>query len=287
MSLTNKEPIILNGKSLANEMKVSMKEELKRLIEDGAQVPTLATILVGNNPASTVYVQMKINACKNIGIKSQHVLLAENTSTTQLLSEIDSLNNDPNITGILLQHPSPPQIDERLAFDRILPEKDIDGVNSLNFAKISLGLPAFPSCTPAGIIKLLDHYEVPIQGAHAVVIGRSPILGLPMSMLFMRRNASVSICHSYTKDLASHLKHADIVVAACGKANFVKGEWLKSGVCLVDAGYNKGNVGDVDYGSCKPVTSYITPVPGGVGPMTITMLLKHSLEATRQNLAKA
>ena len=279
---------LLDGKSLATKIRCELKKKLAAFIEEGGFQPVLATILVGDNPASAAYVRMKLKACKEIGLDSRPIMLGENTSTSQLLEEIEKLNADPKVSGILLQHPVPSQIDERVAFDAILPEKDVDGVNSLGFGRISLGLPAFTACTPAGILSLMDAYKIPIKGRHAVVVGRSPILGRPMAMLLLQRNATVTICHSHTGKLDRHLREADIVIAACGKPRFIKGEWLKQGLCLIDAGYNAGNagnVGDVDYDSCLPKASYITPVPGGVGPMTIARLLEHTLQAAFQSFS--
>ena len=273
---------LLDGKALALKIRRELKERLAEFIEKGGFQPILATILVGDDPASAAYVRMKIAACKETGMASRSIRLPQDTSTPQLLEEIEKLNLDPKLSGILLQHPVPSQIDERLAFDTILPEKDVDGVHSLAFGRISLGLPAFAACTPAGILRLMDSYDIAIEGRHAVVVGRSPILGRPMAMLLLQRNATVTICHSHTKDLPRHLQEADIVIAACGKPRFIKGEWLKAGLCLIDAGYNVGNVGDTDYDSCLPKAAYITPVPGGVGPMTIAALLEHTLEAALQ-----
>ena len=270
---------LLDGKSLAAKIRSELKKKLSDFIEQGGFQPVLATLLVGDNPASATYVRMKLAACKEIGLGSRPIILSENTSNSRLIEEIEQLNADPQVSGILLQHPSPPQIDERAAFDSILPEKDVDGVSSFSFGKLALGLPAFAACTPAGILRLMDAYQIPIEGCHAVVVGRSPILGRPMAMLLLERNATVTICHSRTKNLAQHLEEAEIVIAACGKARFIKGEWLKAGLTLIDAGYNVGNVGDADYDSCLPKAAYITPVPGGVGPMTIATLLEHTLQA--------
>lgn len=271
---------------MAAKIRAQLKSRLNDLIkreENGNKLrPTLATLLVGNNPASAAYVRMKLAACEELGLGSRRILLPEDTTSSRLLEEIEKLNAEPQVSGILLQHPSPPQIDERAAFDRISPEKDVDGVGSLAFAKLALGLAVFPSCTPAGILRLMDAYKIALEGRHAVVVGRSPILGKPMAMLLLQRNATVTVCHSHTKDLVKHLKEADIVIAACGKPRFIKGEWLKPGLTLIDAGYNPGNVGDADYASCLPKASHITPVPGGVGPMTITMLLEHTVEAAFQ-----
>ncbi len=275
---------ILDGKSLSLKIREELKKRVDVLKNQYNKVPTLATILVGNDLASATYVNMKVKSCQNIGMDSIRIDLPENTTTEQLLNEIYKLNQDSKVDGILLQHPVPKQIDERKCFDAIDIEKDVDGVTTLGFGKISFGLPAYPSCTPAGIIRLLDEYQLSLEGKNAVVIGRSPILGKPLSMLLLQRNATVTICHSKTKNLPDIVKTADFVFACCGIPKFVKGDWLKDGCVLVDAGYNPGNVGDADYDSCFPKCSYITPVPGGVGPMTIAMLLSHTVEAAEKKV---
>jgi len=275
---------ILDGKSLSLKIREELKKRVDVLKNQYNKVPTLATILVGSDVASTTYVNMKVKSCQSIGMGSIRIDLPENTTTEQLLEEIYKLNQNSNVDGILLQHPVPKQIDERKCFDAIDIEKDVDGVTTLGFGKISFGLPAYPSCTPAGIIRLLDEYQLSLEGKNAVVIGRSPILGKPLSMLLLQRNATVTICHSKTKNLPDIVKTADFVFACCGIPKFVKGDWLKDGCVLVDAGYNPGNVGDADYDSCFPKCSYITPVPGGVGPMTIAMLLSHTVEAAEKKV---
>jgi methylenetetrahydrofolate dehydrogenase (NADP+)/methenyltetrahydrofolate cyclohydrolase len=275
---------ILDGKSLSLKIREELKKRVDVLKNQYNKVPTLATILVGNDVASATYVNMKVKSCQSIGMGSIRIDLPENTTTEQLLEEIYKLNQNPDVDGILLQHPVPKQIDERKCFDAIDIEKDVDGVTTLGFGKISFGLPAYPSCTPAGIIRLLDEYRLSLEGKNAVVIGRSPILGKPLSMLLLQRNATVTICHSKTKNLPDIVKTADFVFACCGIPKFVKGDWLKDGCVLVDAGYNPGNVGDADYDSCFPKCSYITPVPGGVGPMTIAMLLSHTVEAAEKKV---
>lgn len=274
---------ILDGKKLSDKIREHLKNRVSLVKNRHDITPCLATILVGSDPASATYVKMKGKACESIGLSSKKVELNENTTTEELLDVIGKLNSDAEVFGILLQHPVPKQIDERACFDRILPEKDVDGVTTLGFGKLSLGQECFAACTPAGIMRLLDEYKIPIEGKHAVIIGRSPILGKPMSMMLLNRNATVTICHSKTKDLADIVSTGDIVVAALGKPEFVKGQWLKEGSVLIDAGYNKGNVGDAHYASCEKRTSHITPVPGGVGPMTITMLLSHTVLALEKN----
>ena len=279
--MTVKEKLILNGNRVASSIKDNLKPRIEKLKENGI-TPCLATILVGDDPSSATYVKMKGNACERLGILSKKIHLSANTTTEELLKTIHSLNDDENIHGILLQHPVPPQIDERAAFEAIAIEKDVDGVTSLGFGQTSLGFGTYPSCTPAAILAIMDHYQLPIAGKHAVVIGRSPILGKPVSMMLLNRNATVTTCHSYTENLEDIVKRADIVVAAVGKPNFVKGSWLKEGAMVLDAGYNKGNIGDIDYEECLERADAITPVPGGVGPVTISMLLKQTVQAAEK-----
>lgn len=279
--MTVKEKIILDGSRVATAVKEELKSRVENLKENGI-TPCLATVLVGDDPSSATYVKMKGNACERLGILSKKITLSNDTTTEELLETIQSLNEDEGVHGILLQHPVPPQIDERAAFEAIAIEKDVDGVTSLGFGQTSLGFGTYPSCTPAAILEIMDFYNLPIEGKHAVVIGRSPILGKPVSMMLLNRNATVTTCHSYTENLEDIVKGADIVVAAVGKPNFVKGSWIKEGAMVLDAGYNKGNVGDVDYEECLERADAITPVPGGVGPVTISMLLKQTVEAAEK-----
>ncbi len=276
--------VLLDGKKLSIKIKQELKQRVQYLQSKYNKKPTLATILVGNNPASETYVNMKVKSCQEIGLGSIKIHLPETTTTKELLKEIQNLNLDQNIDGILLQHPVPKHINERECFDAIQIEKDVDGVTTLGFGKISFGLEAYPSCTPAGIMKLLEEYSLDVSGKHSVVIGRSPILGKPLSMLLLQKNSTVTICHSKTQNLPEIVKQADFVFACCGIPKFVKGDWLKKGCVLIDAGYNPGNIGDADFESCKEVCSYITPVPGGVGPMTIAMLLSHTVIAAEKKL---
>jgi methylenetetrahydrofolate dehydrogenase (NADP+) / methenyltetrahydrofolate cyclohydrolase len=276
-----KEKVILDGNRVANAVKEDLKPRVERLKETGI-TPCLATILVGDDSSSATYVKMKGNACERLGILSKRIHLPSDTTTEELLETIQSLNEDEGVHGILLQHPVPAQIDERAAFEAIAIEKDVDGVTSLGFGQTSLGFGTYPSCTPAAILAIMDHYELPIEGKHAVVIGRSPILGKPVSMMLLNRNATVTTCHSYTEHLEDIVRQADIVVAAVGKPNFVKGSWIKEGAMVLDAGYNKGNIGDIDYEECLQRADAITPVPGGVGPVTISMLLKQTVESAEK-----
>ncbi|WP_062104393.1 bifunctional 5,10-methylenetetrahydrofolate dehydrogenase/5,10-methenyltetrahydrofolate cyclohydrolase [Bacillus niameyensis] len=276
------EKIILDGKVVAQKIKENLAEKIVSLKENGI-VPCLATVLVGNNSSSKTYVRMKGNACEKIGMKSIRIHLPEETKTTDLIQTINELNNDPAVHGILLQHPVPSHIDERLAFEAIDVKKDVDGVTSAGYGQTALGFGKYPSCTPAAIIKILKFYQIPIEGKHAVVIGRSPILGKPVSALLLNENATITTCHSKTLNLPSILKQADIVVAAVGKPKFILGDWLKKGAIILDAGYNEGNIGDIDYDSCYEVASAITPVPGGVGPVTIATLLQHTVESAEKH----
>jgi methylenetetrahydrofolate dehydrogenase (NADP+) / methenyltetrahydrofolate cyclohydrolase len=274
--------IILDGKALSQQIEYELKICIQQIIKrSNGKVPTLATILVGDDPASATYVRMKGNACRRVGMKSLKVTLSQSTTTDELLSEIDKLNNNPDVHGILLQHPVPLQINERSCFDRISLEKDVDGVTVLGFGKMAMGEPAYGSATPVGIMRLLHHYEIPIQGKHAVVIGRSPILGKPISMMLLNANATITICHSKTRELHEVVNKADIVVAAVGRPEFIKGEWIKPGAVVVDAGYHPGDVGDIELAAVIDKCSAYTPVPGGVGPMTIATLIAQTVEAAK------
>ncbi|MEK3886832.1 bifunctional 5,10-methylenetetrahydrofolate dehydrogenase/5,10-methenyltetrahydrofolate cyclohydrolase [Bacillus sp. FSL K6-3431] len=270
--------IILDGNLVAQEIKDNLELRIGSLKDNGI-IPCLATILVGNNPSSEIYVKMKGNACERLGMKSIRIHLPESIETNELLEAIAKLNQDETVHGILLQHPVPSHIDERLAFESIGIRKDVDGVTSTGYGQTALGFGMYPSCTPAAIMKLLKYYQIPIEGKHAVVVGRSPILGKPVSALLLNENATVTTCHSKTTNLPQLLKQADIVVAAVGKPTYIHGKWLKKDSIILDAGYNKGNIGDIDYESCYEVASAITPVPGGVGPVTIAMLMKHTVES--------
>jgi methylenetetrahydrofolate dehydrogenase (NADP+) / methenyltetrahydrofolate cyclohydrolase len=276
---------LIKGKVVSEKIKRDLIIEIKKLKKSQVH-PCLATILVGDDPSSEIYVKMKGNACEKLGIKSEKFHLSKNTSTEKLIRLIQDLNKDPDIHGILLQHPVPSHIDERLAFDSISIEKDVDGVTSWGFGRTALEVDTYPSCTPAAIMELIKFYNIDLEGKHAVVVGRSPILGKPVSSLLLNKNATVTTCHSYTKNLESILKQADIVIAAVGNPKFIKGEWLKEGAVVIDAGYNKGNIGDVDFESCEGIVEAITPVPGGVGPVTIAMLLKHTVEAAKKQFYK-
>ena len=274
---------ILDGKKLANESEKEISKSVLSLKKKGV-TPTLATILVGDDPASDTYVRMKQETCRRVGMKSVAINLPKETSTDALLSKIDELNNDENIHGILLQHPVPNQINERKCFERISIEKDVDGVTCLGFGRMSMDLSAYGSCTPAGIMRMLDHYDVDISGMHAVVVGRSPILGKPMAMMLLNMNATVTICHSRTIELEKHIKNADLIVGAVGVPRLIKKEWIKNGTVVIDAGYHPEKCGDIDLDGIEEIASSYTPVPGGVGPMTINTLILNTMEAARKTL---
>ena len=276
--------IIMDGKRLALSSEDELKMRVAALLEKKNFVPILATILVGSDPASATYVKMKGNACERIGMKSIKVELDSDTTTEELLSKIAELNSNPEVHGILLQHPVPDQIDERLCFDAIDIKKDVDGVTCLGFGNMSMGEKAFGSCTPQGIMRLLHEYKIEIAGKHAVVVGRSPILGKPMAMMLLNENATVSICHSKTTNLEEHLMKADIIVGAVGIPKFIKSNWIKDGAVVIDAGYHPEKCGDIDLEGIIDRCSAYTPVPGGVGPMTINTLILQTVEACEASL---
>jgi methylenetetrahydrofolate dehydrogenase (NADP+) / methenyltetrahydrofolate cyclohydrolase len=276
--------VILDGKALALKIEEELAVRVRAIRErSNGKPPILATILVGDDPASATYVRMKGNACSRVGMESLKIVLPEGTTTEELLREIDALNANQDVHGILLQHPVPTQIDERLCFDRIALEKDVDGVTVLGFGRMAMNEPAYGSATPAGIMRLLRHYGIPLEGKHAVVVGRSPILGKPVAMMLLNANATVTICHSRTEGLREITGRADIVVGAVGKPEFIKGAWIKEGAVVVDAGYHPGNIGDVELSVAAGRCSAYTPVPGGVGPMTIATLMAQTVEAAEKN----
>ena len=275
---------ILDGKLLAKLAEEDIQTNVSRLKEKGI-TPTLATILVGLDPASATYVKMKQNACARLGMDSIAVELSKDTTTDELLDSINKLNNDENVHGILLQHPVPSQINERKCFDAINVQKDVDGVTCLGFGQMTMGEEAFGSCTPAGIMRILQHYQIEISGKIAVVVGRSPILGKPMAMMLLNENATVTVCHSRTKNLKDQIKNADIVVGAVGVPRLIQKDWIKEGAVVIDAGYHPAEkCGDIDLDGIDKIASAYTPVPGGVGPMTInTLILNTLLAAQKEN----
>ena len=275
--------VILDGKELSKISEESIQERVLKLSEKGIK-PTLATVLVGNDPASETYVKMKRNTCARVGMESIAVELSESTTTEELLKTIRNLNDDKNVHGILLQHPVPSQIDERLCFDAIDISKDVDGVTCLGFGNMSMGLNAYGSCTPAGIIRLIEHYQIDVQGLNAVVVGRSPILGKPMAMMLLNLNATVTICHSRTQNIDNIIKNADLIVGAVGIPKFIKTDWIKKGAVVIDAGYHPEQCGDINLDNIEEIASAYTPVPGGVGPMTINTLILQTLQSAEKDI---
>ncbi|MGB1159268.1 MAG: bifunctional methylenetetrahydrofolate dehydrogenase/methenyltetrahydrofolate cyclohydrolase FolD [Porticoccaceae bacterium] len=275
--------LVLDGSALASQTEAQLSQRVEAIkAANSGQTPILATLLVGDDPASATYVKMKQNACKRIGMESIAVEMPATTTTEQLLAKIDELNNNPNCHGILLQHPVPSQIDERLCFDAISAAKDVDGVTCLGFGRMAMNQPAYGSATPQGIMRILEGYKVDLTGKHAVVVGRSPILGKPMSMMLLNANATVTICHSKTQNLAEIIKQADVVVGAVGRPEFISAAWIKDGAVVVDAGYHPGGVGDIELGPLTGRVSAYTPVPGGVGPMTINTLILQTVVAAEK-----
>ena len=278
--------LVLDGKAYAKELEAELISRVQRLKEKSgsrdAEPPILATILVGADPASATYVRMKGNACRRVGMESLSIELPEETTTQQLLTTVDDLNANPRVRGILLQHPVPKQIEERECFDRIAVEKDVDGVTSHGFGRMAMGESAYGSATPAGIMRLLARYAITLQGKEAVVVGRSPILGKPMAMMLLNANATVTICHSRTKNLSDVVRRAEILVGAVGKPEFIKADWIRDGSVVVDAGYHPGGVGDIELAPVIDRVAAYTPVPGGVGPMTIATLIAQTIEAAEK-----
>ncbi|MEU8934073.1 bifunctional 5,10-methylenetetrahydrofolate dehydrogenase/5,10-methenyltetrahydrofolate cyclohydrolase [Streptomyces sp. NPDC048409] len=275
---------LMDGTAVARRIVEETAERAATLTARTGVTPCLATVLVGEDPASVTYVRMKQNRSRKAGIASRHVALPAATTTEELVAVLRELSADPAVHGILLQHPVGEHIDERAAFEAIAPEKDVDGVTFASFASMSFGLPGFVSCTPGGILRLLDAYDVDPAGKRAVVVGRSAILGKPAGMLLLARDATVTYCHSRTRDLPAAVREADIVVAAVGRPRLIRGQDIKPGAVVLDAGYNEGNVGDVDFDTAAERASLITPVPGGVGPMTIALLLEQTVTAAARQL---
>jgi bifunctional protein folD len=275
---------IIDGKELARSIRGEVKKEVDNLREKNV-IPKLAVIMVGDNSASKVYVKNKSKACQECGVEFEEILLDANTSMETLLSIIDKLNERTDINGILLQSPIPKDLNIQEAFERISYKKDVDGFNPVNVGKLMIGEDTFISCTPYGIIKMLEAYNIEIEGKHAVIIGRSNIVGKPLAQCLLRNNATVTICHSKTRDISQITKTADILISAVGRVNMVTSEMVKEGAVVIDVGMNRNDdgklVGDVDFENVKEKASYITPVPGGVGPMTIAMLMNNVVKATK------
>lgn len=275
---------LMDGAGLARRIVEGTAKRAAALTGRTGMAPCLATVLVGEDPASVTYVRMKQNRSRKAGIESRHVALPAGTTTAELVDTLKALSDDPTVHGILLQHPVGPHIDERAAFEAIAPGKDVDGVTLSSYSAMSFGLPGFVSCTPGGIMRLLDEYDVDPAGKRAVVVGRSAILGKPVGMLLLGRDATVTYCHSRTTGLSSVVREADIVVAAVGRPRLIRGEDIKPGAVVIDAGYNPGNVGDVDFDTARERARLITPVPGGVGPMTIAVLLEQTVTGAERQL---
>lgn len=275
--------IVLDGKTLARQIEGELAERVAIIKQRSGRTPILATILVGDDPSSATYVKMKGNACERVGMQSMKVLLPQVTTTAELLGKIAELNANPDVHGILLQHPVPAQIDERACFDSIAIEKDVDGVTSLGFGRMALGEPAYGSATPGGIMRLLKHYGISLQGKEAVIVGRSPILGKPLAMMMLNEHATVTICHSRTKNLPEIVSRAEVVVGAVGKPEFIRAEWIRDGAVVIDAGYHPQKVGDIELSAdlIERCAAY-TPVPGGVGPMTISTLIEQTAAAAEK-----
>lgn len=277
---------ILDGKKMSAELRAEIAQKVRNLKERGV-TPGLAVILVGNDPASEIYVRNKGKGCEEVGIYSRTIQLPEETSQQELECEIEKLNGDPAIHGILVQLPLPKHLDEQAALAKILPEKDVDGFHLINAGHMLTGTEGVIACTPRGALYMIKRTGIDLNGQEAVVIGRSNIVGKPMAMLLMRENCTVTVCHSRTRNMAEHTRRADILVAAVGKAGFVTADMVKPGAVVIDVGINRvdGKVrGDVDFDSVKEKAGWITPVPGGVGKMTITMLLDNTVEAAERTL---
>lgn len=276
---------IIDGKNLAKNIRESLKDEVKEL-KNAEIYPKLAVIMVGDDKASKVYVKNKSKACEDVGIAYEEYLLPASTKMQELFELIEKLNNDETIHGILVQSPLPNGLDANEAFRTISPKKDVDGFHPINVGKLSLNQDCFISCTPYGIIKMLESYNIPIEGANAVIIGRSNIVGKPLAKCLLNKNATVTVCHSKTKNLKEITKNADILIAAIGKPKFVTEDMVKNGATVIDVGINRTDdgklVGDTDFENIKEKVQYITPVPGGVGPMTIAMLMYNVVKAAKQ-----
>lgn len=279
---------ILDGKKVSQKVKDNLKKETEKLIKDSGITPGLAVVIVGDDPASRVYVNSKKKACAEIGYYSEEHALSASTTEEELLNLVEKLNNDDKIHGILVQLPLPKHINEETIINAINPKKDVDAFHPVNVGKIMIGNFDFLPCTPAGVMELLDDANIELNGKNAVVIGRSNIVGKPQSMLLLHKNATVTICHSRTKNLKEITKTADILVVAVGKAEMIDGDYIKEGAVVIDVGMNrlenKKLVGDVHFESCEKKASYITPVPGGVGPMTIATLMKNTFTAAKNTI---
>jgi methylenetetrahydrofolate dehydrogenase (NADP+)/methenyltetrahydrofolate cyclohydrolase len=276
---------VMDGTAVAAAILENTSGRAAKFERDSGRKPCLATVLVGDDPASHTYVRMKTNRCRSTGLDSRRYDLPAATRTEEAVRLVAELSRDAGVDGILVQHPMPAHVDERAVFEAIAPMKDVDGVTNASFACMALDQRGFASCTPGGIMRLLDAYDVQLAGQRAVVVGRSSILGKPVGMLLLARDATVTYCHSRTAALADEVARADIVVAAVGRPELIRGAWIKPGAVVVDAGYNPGNVGDVEYAAAAERARLITPVPGGVGPTTIAVLLAQTVEAAERTAA--
>ena len=281
---------IISGKVVSEKLRLELKDSISKFILESGHTPGLAVVLVGDNPASQVYVRNKHKACLEVGINSYEINLPAETTEEKLLSVIDELNSDSSVDGILVQLPLPKHIDEERVINRIAPQKDVDAFSPSNVGRIMIGNYTFLPCTPAGVMELLKHYNVAIEGKNCVVVGRSNIVGKPMAMLLLEKNGTVTVCHSRTQNIGEICRAADIIVVAVGRAGFLTADMVKPGAVVIDVGINRGDdgklCGDVAFDEVEKVASYITPVPGGVGPMTITMLLKNTLSAAKNQMTK-
>lgn len=278
---------ILDGAALARQIRADLAERVAQLESERGITPRLSVILVGEDPASVTYTKMKKKACEAAGMLSDLIELPGDSTREQVKGVIAELNADRTVHGILVQHPVPKHLDELDILSTVAVEKDVDGISAVSLGRLVLGTADYIACTPLGIVKLIEHYGIEIKGKEAVVVGRSIILGKPAALALLERHATVTICHSRTRDLDEVVRRADIVVAAIGKAELIKGDWIKPGAVVVDAGYNKvegrdKDVGDVEFDAAAERASYITPVPGGVGPMTIAMLLEQTVKAAEK-----
>lgn len=274
---------VLDGKAIASELRQTIKKQVDARLDAGLRAPGLAVVLVGDNPASKVYVKNKHRACREVGIISEQHQLAAETSEAELLTLLDQLNQDDKIDGILVQLPLPSHIDEQKVIERIKPEKDVDGFHPYNVGRLALRMPVLRPCTPKGVMTMLEKTGIDLVGLDAVIVGQSNIVGRPMALELLAARCTITVCHSRTKDLIEKIQNADIVVAAVGKPEMIKGEWIKSGAIVIDVGINRLKsgklVGDVEYMTAQEKASWITPVPGGVGPMTVASLLENTLQA--------
>lgn len=281
---------IISGKVVSEKLRLELKDSISKFILESGHTPGLAVVLVGDNPASQVYVRNKHKACLEVGINSYEINLPTETTEEKLLSVIDELNSDGRVDGILVQLPLPKHIDEERVINRINPEKDVDAFSPSNVGRIMIGNYTFLPCTPAGVMELLKHYNIAIEGKNCVVVGRSNIVGKPMAMLLLEKNGTVTVCHSRTQNIGEICRAADIIVVAVGRGGFLTADMVKPGAVVIDVGINRGDdgklCGDVAFDEVEKVASYITPVPGGVGPMTITMLLKNTLSAAKNQMTK-